>query len=65
MKPTRIEFDAGTDKYGRRITLTRAADGAWSIYREAANQRDENQCVGDLPAESILRMAEAVKEFGR
>lgn len=38
--PRKVTYDLGRDSYGRRIDLIIEGE-TWTLYREAANQRDE------------------------
>ena len=66
MTPVRIEYDIGANVHGQRVRLvlasTTGGGRAWTIHRDAANQRDDCGWVGGLTREQILRMAEAVKQ---
>ena len=68
MKPRKSEYDVGKDVHGRTVTLifedSQYARKEWTIHVEAANQRDETQCIRGLTPEVILAMAEAVKAGG-
>lgn len=61
MKARKAEYDIGRDAYGRAVTLKfeRTYDGkdVWTIYREAANQRDEAEKVSGLTADNLRTLA--------
>lgn len=72
MKPRKVEYDVGKDVHGRTVLLIYEADhphrpsaASWTIHRLAANQRDEDSIILGLTPESILAMADAVKDSQR
>ncbi|QYM80254.1 hypothetical protein K0B96_06475 [Horticoccus luteus] len=66
MTPSRIEYDLGSNVHGQPVRLVRAETTgrgpAWTIYRDAADQRDDSSEVGGLTSEQIKRMGDAVKQ---
>lgn len=70
MKPRKIEYEVGKDVHGRTVLLIfEAASGhvgpSWTIKTVGSSQRDEGWIVMGLTPESILAMADAVKDSQR
>lgn len=65
MKPTRIEFAIGQTRFQQQLRLVRerGSDGyvGWTLYKDAANQRDDAVIIQGLSAETIEQMAAAVR----
>lgn len=65
IKPRKIEYEVGTDVYGRTVLLQfvagyRGAFSHWAIRVLAGNGRDSDQYVMGLTPEVILAMAEVL-----
>lgn len=65
--PIKVEFDVGQTRHKQPVKLIREykAGGrpTWTIVRQAFDQRDNQATIRDLEPETILAMAEAVKNF--
>jgi hypothetical protein len=44
-RPSKVMYDIGQDKHGRRLEL-RLEGEDWTLWRGAANQRDDEQAIG-------------------
>ena len=65
MKPTRIEFTLTPTIYGQPMRLVRETTQGrtvWSIYRDAADQRDDSAIITGIPPVTLQEMAAAVTE---
>ena len=64
VKPKQRVWDAGTDAYGRSVTLIsdRTYDGKqiWVIQSHAANQRDEGEKIYGLSLASMRQIASII-----
>lgn len=66
MKPTKVEFAIGKTISGQTLRLAYMHDQGkhqWVLFKDAANQRDEQQAIYGIPGEAIVAMAEAVKSI--
>lgn len=66
MKPDLIQFSVGKTVWDQPVKLRheRNYDGKvfWTLTQEAAGQRDESSTIRGLTDETILAMAEAIKQ---
>ena len=56
MKPSRVEYEVGKDRYGRRTRLVGEVDGGqqyWSIISDPVAQRDEGENIRSLTIEQL------------
>jgi hypothetical protein len=65
IKPTMMEWDIGSDAYGRpvklRATIKSGQPSEWTIHIVAQNQRDHDQRVEGLTFDNLTAIAEAAK----
>lgn len=52
-KPICIKWHIGTDRYGRRVFLTKE-DNDFMIEIEPADQRDDGECIRSLSAPLLI-----------
>ncbi|GEM_PF-2466634 len=60
MQPTKVEYDIGKDRYGRRTRLISEKDGGqvhWSIISDPVSQRDEGEHIRSLTSEQLRAIA--------
>ena len=66
MKPARIEWHLGKNCYGQplRLVYEKGSGGvaAYTLHRDAGDQRDNHDFVAGLTLENIKTMAQAVLE---
>jgi hypothetical protein len=64
-KPAMMEWDIGSDVYGRpvklRATLKSGQRSEWTIHVAAYDQRDNDQRVEGLTFDNLTAIAEAAK----
>ena len=63
----KIEFHVGETRFRQRIRLVfeKGSDGVrgWTLYKDAAGQRDDNCIISGIDATTIRNMAEAVSSI--
>ena len=67
MKPDLMTFNVGETIHKAPLRLVWArehARGTFTLHKDAANQRDDSTFIAGIPADVILKMAEAVKGMG-
>lgn len=63
MKPSKIEYQVGKDRYGRPTRLVGEIDGGqqyWSIISDPVAQRDEGEHIRSLTAEQLKAIGQIV-----
>lgn len=58
-RPTRVEYAAGHDVYGRRTRLIGVWNGSaflWSIVSDPVNQRDEGEAIHSLTSGQLVEI---------
>lgn len=58
VKPTKMEYDMGTNKHGRTLTLIASSDGAFTLQCRSNSQRD------DMPPQDIDLSADQLRMLG-
>lgn len=56
MKPSKIEYEIGKDRYGRRTRLVGEVDGGqqyWAIISDPVAQRDEGEHIRSLTIDQL------------
>lgn len=65
--PLKIEFAVGKTVHNQTVKLIRESQSngvpSWTIQKVACDQRDQTDTIVGLDEETILNMAEAVKNF--
>ena len=59
MKPSRVTWNIGTDRFGRRLFVF-VENGIFTLHRQASDQRDEAVWV-ELSAEQMRLIAEVAQ----
>lgn len=65
MKPATVIYDLGMTAYGQALSLTYSRDSGgahvWTLYQEAASQRDESNRITGLTDRTLNAMMAAWK----
>lgn len=65
IQPSKIEYVVGKTRFNQTVTLILEHQNngvpSWTIQKLAVNQRDETDTIVGLDDETILNMAQAVK----
>lgn len=63
MKPSRVEYELGQDRYGRRTRLIIHREPGldhFEIKSDPVSQRDEGECIRSLTIEQLRAIGEAL-----
>jgi hypothetical protein len=66
MKPSIVSYDIGETIYEQKLTLTYSRDTAgamgWTIRKDAANQRDQDDVISGITDDTIMAMMKALDD---
>jgi hypothetical protein len=69
LKPARVEFELGEDKYQRRSKLIGELEGngryIWTIKSEPSSQRDEGEICHSLTTNQLIAIGRVAQQHER